>query len=305
MNTARPAQGVCIAAFVLVGSVVLWAAGCGRALPQGRLGHAYGLTHPLHQAAAALANDLRAQGIADLTLYPGASAGDERSMLEGLLIGSLDAAVLSSTALVGWASAAAALDQPFRFDCEEDAARFLNGPDVAAMLRPYEERGVVAMAWWWTGPRGWVSRQHALQRPEEAAGLRLAVQARDAARLLFPAAEVKICPVRYRADWLRDGMADAVELDPWTAVEFRVWEYACCFTETGHSVGSAAFLVRREWLDRLGMDQRGRFTQQIRAFAEREQQTIQDELGGQLDILRQNGVSVVAAERESYGDLTE
>src|SRR5690606_39084118 len=78
--------------------------------------------------------------------FPNSALGGERAVLEGLQLGTIDLAIVSTGATVNFVPATGVFDIPFLFRDLQHARNVLDGESGQKMLAEFAKRGLVALA---------------------------------------------------------------------------------------------------------------------------------------------------------------
>jgi TRAP-type transport system periplasmic protein len=105
--------------------------------------------------------------------FPSSALGGEREMTEGLQIGTLDAANLTTGPLGNFVPEVRILDLPFLFRDYEHARKTLDGAIGNDLLGKFTSKGLVALAWTENGFRHMTNNKRPINRPTDAAGLKM------------------------------------------------------------------------------------------------------------------------------------
>ena len=108
-----------------------------------KLGHAVAPEHPYHLGAMKFA-ELVAQKTGNkvkIDVYPSTQLGNERDMVEGLQLGTIDLVVTSTGPLGGFVPKMFVVDLPFLFRDREHAYKVLDGPIGRELLEAFAAKG--------------------------------------------------------------------------------------------------------------------------------------------------------------------
>lgn len=115
--------------------------------------------HVMLEKVAALVKE-RTGGAVEFQIFPQSQLGDQRTMTEGVQLGSLEATVAPAAFLGGFNPAISILDIPYLLPTDpEKAAALRDGPFGQALLDSFDARGVVAIAEWPNGRKQMTSNK--------------------------------------------------------------------------------------------------------------------------------------------------
>ncbi len=104
--------------------------------------------------------------------YSGA-LGAERESIEGVQLGTLDLTMTSTGPVPNFVPEVAILDIPFLFRDYAHARGTLDGPIGQEMLKKFESKGLVALAWGENGFRHMTNNKRPVNTPEDLKGLKM------------------------------------------------------------------------------------------------------------------------------------
>ena len=101
-----------------------------------KLGHAVAPEHPYHLGATRYSEWIaqRTKNKVKMDVYPSTQLGNERDMVEGLQLGTIDLVVTSTGPLGGFVPKIFVVDLPFLFRDREHAYKALDGPTGRELL---------------------------------------------------------------------------------------------------------------------------------------------------------------------------
>lgn len=112
--------------------------------------------------------------------YPASQLGAERETLEGITLGSVDCAVISSGVVAGFAPSVYATSMPYLIDSYETGWKVYDG-DFGKQLgvRTEEEAGWKFLGWCDNSMRMFSNSKHEVQSPADMQGLKIRTQEND------------------------------------------------------------------------------------------------------------------------------
>lgn len=138
---------------------------------------AYALSQQSHYGAAgdafAKALEEGSGGKYKVQQFGNSALGGEREVIEGLQLGTIDLAVLSTGATMNFVPAAGVFDIPFLMRDLDHARKVLDSDIGQDMLKEFSKRGLVALAWGEQGFRHLTNNVRPVKTPEDAKGLKI------------------------------------------------------------------------------------------------------------------------------------
>lgn len=112
-------------------------------------------------------------GEVKVTIYPNAVLGDERTLLERMKMGIVDAGIITSGPFVNFVPQFGAIDLPFLFRSPEHAYKVLDGPIGDKLFADLEAQGWKGLAWAERGFRNLTNSKKAVNSPDDIKGLKI------------------------------------------------------------------------------------------------------------------------------------
>jgi tripartite ATP-independent transporter DctP family solute receptor len=162
---------------VAVLCVLLSTVGCGYAALELKLGHAINEEDVFHIAALHFKDSVEAKtnGEVTVSVYPNATLGDERNLLESLRMGAVDMGIITGGPVVNFLPSFGILDLPFLFSSPEHAYKVLDGPIGQGFIKDMEKLGWKCLAYGERGFRNLTNNKRPVAKPEDMNGLKIRV----------------------------------------------------------------------------------------------------------------------------------
>jgi tripartite ATP-independent transporter DctP family solute receptor len=269
-----------------------------------RLGHNISTSSPYHLAAEHFARLVaeRTNNALRVQVFPAGALGNERDMIEGAQLGTIDMVVTSSAAVGPFVPALRILDVPFLFRDPAHARGVLDGPLGAELLAAMPPRNLVGLAWGDIGFRH-ITANRPVRTLDDVRGLKLRSQNNPIHLSAYRALGMLPTVIGFNELYaaLQTGVVDANEQPVSIHVASRFYEVQKHLTLTGHLVASAMFVVSPSVFNRLPAER-----QEILRVAARESIPImrraadeQDTAG--LATLRERGMTIAESfDREGF-----
>lgn len=115
------------------------------------------------------------QGKVKIELYPNASLGDERTLIEGMQIGTVHMGVITNGPVANFLPEIAAFEMPFLFGSAEEAYKVLDGEVGKKVLAKLDGLNLKGLAFAERGFRNLTNSKKAVNTPQDMAGLKIRV----------------------------------------------------------------------------------------------------------------------------------
>jgi len=140
-----------------------------------KLGHAVAPVHPYHLGAVKF-SELVAQrtgGKVKIDVYPSTQLGNERDMVEGLQLGTIDLVVTSTGPVGGFVPKMFVVDLPFLFRDRDHAYKVLDGPIGRDLLSALSAKSIRGLAFWENGFRQITNNLRPIEKPTDLKGVKI------------------------------------------------------------------------------------------------------------------------------------
>jgi tripartite ATP-independent transporter DctP family solute receptor len=142
-----------------------------------KLGHIADPTHPYGQGAVYFADlvNKKSGGKITIQVFHSSQLGDQKTLVEGLVYGTIDMALVGSASLSQFQPQVGIFDLPFLFDDLEHAYRSLDtvGMDIGKALEP---KGIKLLGYMENGVRHMTDNVREIKSPADMKGLKIRVQ---------------------------------------------------------------------------------------------------------------------------------
>lgn len=140
-----------------------------------QVGHVVTTDHSYHlglQRFAELAKE-KSDGKINIEIFPSAQLGNERDLVEGLTLGTIDMALSNSANLGAFSKAYQIFDLPFLFRDREHAHQALDSEIGQNALSELGSLGIKGLSNWENGFFSMWNRKHAIVTPEDVKGMKI------------------------------------------------------------------------------------------------------------------------------------
>lgn len=176
-----------ISLFAVIISLLLVISACGKGEKQSgskddsekaytfQVGHVVTTDHSYHLALEKFAEevDKNSDGKIKIEIFPSGQLGNERDLVEGLTMGTIDMALSNSGNLASFIDSYQVFDLPFLFRDNEHAHKVLDGEIGQNALNSLNEIGIQGLANWENGFFSLWNSKRAIENPEDFKGLKI------------------------------------------------------------------------------------------------------------------------------------
>lgn len=234
---------------------------------------AYALSTSSHYGAGADAfvKTLEAELPGKFTVeqFPNSALGGEREVIEGVQLGTIDLAIVSTGATVNFVPATGVFDIPFLFRDLQHARNVLDGEIGQKLLAEFNKRGLVALAWGEQGFRQLTNNVRPVATPADAKGLKVRTMENPIHIAAFRELGILATPMAWPevATALQQGTIDGQENPMSVIVSAKLPQLQKYLSLTSHVYGPAVVLASPSVIGGLSDTEKAAFEKAGKAAA--------------------------------------
>ena len=261
-----------------------------------RLAHVVNEQDGFHIAAVKF-QDLvaeRTEGAVTIELYPNASLGDERTLLEGMQIGTVDMGVITNGPVANFVEEMAVFELPFLFPSPQAAYDVLDGPIGQELLDKLSEVNLKGLAYAERGFRNLTNSERRVNTPEDMKGLRIRVMENPVYVDTFRALGANAIPMAWTEALtaMQQNTIDGQENPANIIHSFKLYETQDYMTLSRHTYAPAIFVMGMPVWNKLPEAAQGVVVQAAQEAAEHERRVNAEMESQQLADLREAGMQI-------------
>lgn len=254
----------------------------------------------------------RTHGRVNIQIHDSRQLGDERQVVEGLQLGTVDLTVTSTGPLGGFVPAMNVLDLPFLFRDSAHAYAVLDGGIGQGLLRKFEAVDITGLAFWENGFRHITSAKRPVRGPDDLKGLKIRVMENKVHQAAFRQLGADATPMAWGEVFtsLQQGLLDAQENPIPIIATFKLYEVQKYLSLTGHVYSPAPLLISRKVWERMPADIQKIVRDTADEVARVQRRLVRSQEQKQLGELKSKGMTVIespdkAAFREALKPVIE
>ncbi|MFO8065122.1 MAG: TRAP transporter substrate-binding protein [Spirochaetota bacterium] len=228
-------------------------------------------------------------------IFPNAELGDERTLLEGMQIGSVDMGVITNGPVANFVEEIAVFELPFLFPTPEDAYRVLDGEIGQELLTKLEEVDLKGLAYAERGFRNLTNSQRPVNTPEDVEGLKVRVMENPVYIDTFQALGANAVPMAWTEALtaMQQQTIDGQENPINVIHSFKLYEPQQYLSLTRHTYAPAIIVMSLDKWNQLPVEAQEILEESAQEAAEYERQWNADMAEEQLAELKENGMEVI------------
>jgi len=112
-------------------------------------------------------------GALKMDVFPSSQLGNERDLIEGMQMGSIDVSLVSTAPLAGFVNDFLAFDLPYLFKDRETALKVLDGEIGQESLDKIANNGLIGLSFWENGYFNINNSKRAVEKPTDMKDLKI------------------------------------------------------------------------------------------------------------------------------------
>lgn len=231
----------------------------------------------------------------NIELFPNSALGDERTMLESMQMGTLDAGIITSGPFVNFAPEFGVLDMPFLFPNNEAAYKVLDGEIGKEILSKLEAKDLKGLAYAERGFRNLTNSVRPVKTAADIKDLKIRVMENEVYIASFNALGVNAVPMAWTEALtaLQQGTIQGQENPVNVIHAYKMWDSQKYVTMTRHAYAAAVITFSLEKFNKLPADIQKIFTESAQEAAEFERAWVAENEATQIAALKSNGMEVI------------
>src|SRR6185437_3538387 len=187
----------------------------------------------------------KSAGKVEIQFFPNQQLGNERDMIEGLQLGTVDLAIINTPLLAGFDPRFLIFDMPFMFNDWNHVNRVVTSPIGADLMKSLEAKQIKAFNFSTAGFRHVLNYKKPVKTPEDLAGLKIRTLDNPVHVAIMNAMGANATPMQYSevATALRQHTVDGLDSPAPAAVTEKFYETNKYLSLTGHVFTGVIYLM--------------------------------------------------------------
>jgi len=189
----------------------------------------------------------------DVQMFPNRAIGDERPLVDGMRLGTVDMGVITNAVIAQVEQAFQVNDMPFLYSSEAQAQRVLDG-NVGNLLREkLEAKGIVPLGYMEGGFRHMINNVRPVAKPEDLRGIKFRVLQSPINIEMYRSLGGNAVPMAWGETFsaVQQGAIDGLEVPLGIIDQNKLYEVTKYLSLTGHIYSMIGLLISKRSLDRL------------------------------------------------------
>jgi len=290
---------------------VLVATGCGSSKPEPKpgvapaqpqvktikLAHVVNEKDPYHITCLKFKEvvEAKSQGKIKVEIFPNASLGDERALIEGMQMGTVHAGVITNGPIGNFLPELAVFEMPFLFASPEEAYKVLDGPVGKKVLDKLDSINLKGLAYAERGFRNLTNSKKPVKVPADMVGLKIRVMENPVYIDTFKTLGTNAVPMAWTEALtaLQQGTIDGQENPINVIYSFKLSETQKYLSMTKHSYAPALFLMSKKVFAGFDAPTQAIMVKAAQEAAVYERKWNADQMADQLKQLKEKGMQII------------
>ncbi|PKN35848.1 MAG: C4-dicarboxylate ABC transporter substrate-binding protein [Deltaproteobacteria bacterium HGW-Deltaproteobacteria-19] len=244
----------------------------------------------------------RTQGALTVTIFPNAKLGDERTLLERMKMGIVDAGIITSGPIINFVPSFGVIDLPFLFRDPKHAYKVLDGGIGQKLMADLESQGWKGLAFGERGFRNLTNSKRPVNTPNDIKGLKIRVMQNPVYVDSFKALGANAVPMAWTEvlTALQQGTVDGQENPLNVIMAFKLYETQKYLSITRHAYAPAPIIMSMSTWKKLTPAQQGIVKKAAQEAAEYERAWDNRMEAGWLKELKAKGMVVATPDLKLF-----
>ena len=187
----------------------------------------------------------RTGGEIEFEIFPNSQLGDERDLIEGMQIGSVDAGLITNAPIGGFVPSFMILDMPFIFRNADCAHKTLDGKAGETLLEKLDSIGIKGLAFAEGGFRHMINNVNPINTAEDTQGIKFRVMESPIYIGMFKSLGSNAIPMPWGEVFtaVQQGVMDGLEIPMSSIYSCKLYEVTKYLSLTEHTYSPLIFMI--------------------------------------------------------------
>jgi len=275
-----------------------------------RLAHGAPLEHP-YQYAATYFKDLiedKSNGRIKISIFPQGELGDARVIGEGIIMGTVDIALICNGPLANWVPDFQVFDVPFLFNDIEHAYSVCDSEIGEEWNKKLLDVGMRCFGYGSCGMSNFTNNRRPIRTPEDMKGLKFRVMETKIWMQTMNALGATAIPLPFPELYmaLQQGVADGQSNPPLAARSLKLYEVQDYMSITEHSVIQWCYLMNPEKFDSFSKEDQELIIEAFKETEKYQRERLVKDYVSDIQSCKDNGMEIIEdVDREAFIKITE
>lgn len=269
-----------------------------------RVGHVLAPTHPytigLEKFAELVAE--KTDNKVKVEVFHSSQLGNERDMVEGLQLGTLEMALVSTAPLSSFTDDFLVFDLPFMFKDTASARKVVDSEIGQKLLDSLESQKILGLAYWENGFRSVTNNKKPIMTPEDLKGLKIRTMESPVQMESFNALGSSATPMAFGELFtaLQQNTIDGQENPLAIVSTSKFYEVQKYLSLTEHFYAPAPLLISQDFFNKLAPEVQTAIKEAAIEARDFERQTLDDMNKSILEEIKANGMEINEVDKAPF-----
>lgn len=227
-------------------------------------------------------------------IYANGLLGNDRTMIEGLELGTVEAVGVSTSMLANWAPSMLAYDLPFSIKNEEVADKILDGPFGEKSAKQLEKEGMYLLGYMENGFRHLTNSKREIKSLEDVKGLKIRTMQTPLILETWKQLGTNPTPLAYTELFtaMEQKVIDGQENPYGNMALDKFYEVQKYLTKTNHLYNPMGLVISKKFYDQLDKDQQAIIKEAAKEASSYQRKLNREKSEEYLKTLEDNGMQV-------------
>lgn len=235
-----------------------------------------------------------APGRFQVSFFPNRQLGDEKEMVQGMQLGTVDVALITNSIVANVEPAFQINDLPFLYESPEQAHRILDSELGGKLFDRLSKKNIIGLAFCESGFRNMVNNVRPVTAPKDLEGVKYRVMESPLFIGMYQNLGGTAVPMAWGDTFtaLQQGTIDGLELPTWVIYASKVYEASKYLSLTQHVYTATPMMMSARSFNKLGKDDQ-QLVRKAAAHACKEQRVFNAGLEAKnLEALKAKGMEI-------------
>ncbi len=274
-----------------------------------RVGHVLADTHPYEYGLLRFAELVseKTNGAVEVDVFANSQLGNERDMIEGLQLGTLEMCLVSTAPLSGFTDDFLVFDLPYIFTTTEEARATVDSEIGQEMLDALESQGIIGLGYFENGFRHVTNSTREIVHPSDLQGLKIRTMENSIQMATFSAMGADPTPMAFGELFtaLQQGTIDAQE-NPLAIIDTsKFYEVQDYLSLTSHFYAPTPVLMSKSFYDTLPEEYQIAIQEAVDESKEYERGLLDEMNERLLDEIAEYGVTITEIDFDEFSEAVQ
>ncbi|SFG09832.1 tripartite ATP-independent transporter solute receptor, DctP family [Desulfotomaculum arcticum] len=246
-------------------------------------------------------------GSVEVKIYPSSELGDERDLVEGVAMGTVEMALVSTGPLANYSPDFMVFDLPFIVTDRDKAYKVMDGEVGQEILGTLKPKGIKAMGFWENGFRNITNNEKPIVHPEDVKGMKIRTMENPIHIETFKTLGATPTPMAWSEVFtaLQQGTIDGQE-NPLAIIDTaKVYEVQKYVSLTGHFYSPAVLMINDKFFEGLSKSQQDAILKAEKEARDWERNYSEELDNNLVKTLEEKGVTVTPVDKNEWQEVVK